>query len=197
MRRRALLALSSALLATELCSAPAVAAPCGRPDLLDAVPPDGAENVPTNARLFARYASIAEYLGEDILFTPDGEAPISVKGSFDATEGMLSVDPPEALVSGKSYSVSWPRLRGFGTANLGRGKDVNFRVGDGSDEAPPVFAGVRAVDWDVTRDQDDCTDRLERRYVFDIELEPASDDGGRDSLMLVVFQTRGPGLSAP
>ncbi len=197
MRRRALLALSSALLATELCSAPAVAAPCGRPDLLDAVPPDGAENVPTNARLFARYTSIAEYLGEDILFTPDGEAPISVKGNFDATEGMLSVDPPEALVSGKSYSVSWPRLRGFGTANLGRGKDVSFRVGAGSDEAPPMFAGVRAVDWDVTRDQDDCTDRLERRYVFDIELEPASDDGGRDSLMLVVFQTRGPGLSAP
>lgn len=197
MRRRALLALSSALLATELCSAPAVAAPCGRPDLLDAVPPDGTENVPTNARLFARYTSIAEYLGEDIIFTPDGEAPISVKGNFDATEGMLSVDPPEALVSGKSYSVVWPRLRGFGTANLGRGKDVSFRVGDGSDEAPPMFAGVRAVDWDVTRDQDDCTDRLERRYVFDIELEPASDDGGRDSLMLVVFQTRGPGLSAP
>ncbi len=191
-------ALSScALLAAVLLPAPAGAAPCGRPDLLDAVPPDGAEGVPTNARLFARYATIAEYVNEDITFTPEGEAPLTVKGNFDSTEGLLSVDPPDALISGKSYTVSWPRLRGFGTANLGRGKDVTFRVGSNSDETPPDFAGVRAVDWDVTRDQDDCTDRLEKRYVFDLELGPASDDGGRDSLMLVVFQTRGPGLAAP
>jgi MYXO-CTERM domain-containing protein len=198
VRRRALFALSfAALLAVELSSAPAAAAPCGRPDLLDTAPPDGAQNVPTNARLFARYTSIAEYLGEDIVFTPEGETPITVKGDFDATEGLLSVEPPQALLPGKSYAVSWPRLRGFGTANLGRGKDISFVVGTASDEAPPTFAGVRTVDWDVTRDQDDCTDRLERRYVFDIGLEPASDDGGRESLMLVVFQTRGPGLAAP
>ncbi|MEZ4220438.1 MAG: Ig-like domain-containing protein [Polyangiaceae bacterium] len=196
MRRRTLLLVTLSFATVSIASA-SHAAPCGRPDLIDTVPPDGAAAVPLNAKLFARYATIAEYLNEDIVFTPDGEAPITVKGVFDSTEGLLSIEPPVALSSGARYKISWPRLRGISTASLGRGAEVEFTAGAGTDDEPPSFVGIDSVDWDVTRDQDDCTDRLEQRYVFDLRLGPASDDGGRDSLLLVVFQTKGPGLTAP
>src|SRR5689334_3151524 len=44
----------------------AFADPCGHPDLLEAFPPDGAGDVPLNARLSARYASTAEYVDEEV-----------------------------------------------------------------------------------------------------------------------------------
>lgn len=172
-------------------------AACNRPDIEFAVPPDGAESVPPNAKLFARYRSNAEYTGEDIVLTEGSGEPVVSSGDWSSTETLLSVAPD--LKPGASYQVEWPRLRGVNSASLGRGKTVAFEVGATPDDAAPVFSGLSAVDWDVDRERDDCTDNLEERYVFDFELGEASDDGGRESLMVLLFQTKGPRVkgSAP
>jgi hypothetical protein len=182
-----------ALAAVQLVALGAGAAPCNRPDLVHAWPPDGAEGVPTDATLFAKYASTAEYLGEDVLLRHAGlERPLTA--SFDRVEGMLSVLPPDGLEPGGEYELEWPELRGLGTASLGRGRSVAFRVGPGPDVEAPRFGGVVGIEWDLDRERDACTDRLEERYVFELDLGEASDDGGRESLALVVFQTRGPSV---
>ena len=124
MKRTAALAVAVASLGSA-----ASAAPCARPDLLDALPPDGASGVPTNAFLFAHYASTAEYLGEEVILTPEGEAPQSLTAGFDSAEGMLSITP--TLEPNQSYTLEWPALRGLNTANKGRAQTVTFTVGDG------------------------------------------------------------------
>ncbi len=179
-------------------SAAAAAAPCNRPDVLDTMPPDGAEAVPTNAVLFARYAPSAEYLDEEITLEHVGVGEQTFTGTFAANEGLVSIDPG-GLVPGDEYKISWPRLRGLSTANLGKGKEVSFTVGTGPDEAAPAFDGLTGLDWDFVREKDDCTDSQEERFAFDLDLGARSDDGGVESLTLLVFQTRGPNIdpSAP
>jgi uncharacterized protein (TIGR03382 family) len=190
--RRATLASSLAACFVVLAGAgSAAAAPCNKPDLRDAMPPDGATNVPINATLSARYATNAAYLGEEVLLEHVGVDEISVVPTWNEAEGILSFSPEPPLVPGDSYVVTWPRLRGLNAANLGKGATVDFTVGTANDEQAPDFAGLTAVDWTVDRYDDDCTDSLEDRYLFDFELAPASDDGGRESLTLLVFQTRG------
>jgi hypothetical protein len=83
-------------------------------------------------------------------------------------------------------------LRGIATASLGRGRTITFTAGSREDMKAPTFGGVKSVDWDVDRRTDECTDTVEDRLKFDIKLGKASDDGGRDLLTLVVFQTAGP-----
>jgi len=181
------LALSALLLAARADAA------CNRPDLEFAVPPDAAEDVPPNAKLFARYRATAEYLDEDVTLTgPGGE--LTLTGEWSSPETLLSVSPK--LEPGESYTVEWPALRGFSTASKGKGGSVSFTVGTTPDQEAPIFSGLSDVSWDVDRDRDDCTDSLEDRYVFDFELGEASDDGGRDSLMVVLFQTKGPDISS-
>jgi hypothetical protein len=53
------------------------------------------------------------------------------------------------------------------------------------------------VAWDLERERNNCTDDLEDRFVFDLDLGPAADDGGRESLALMVFQTAGPQVQGP
>ncbi|HEV8244210.1 MAG TPA: hypothetical protein VGP93_00440, partial [Polyangiaceae bacterium] len=172
----------------------ASALPCASSDVLDTMPPDGAEHVPVNATLSARYTQSAEYLGEDVVLeSANGDQTIEL-ATFDSAEGLLSITPSTALVPGDPYTVHWPGLRGRNTASVGRGKDATFFVGNGEDTGPPSFEGLRRVDWDVARESDDCTDTLEDRYVFDLDLGTADDDGGRESLALLVFQTKGPSV---
>jgi hypothetical protein len=52
------------------------------------------------------------------------------------------------------------------------------------------------VSWNVSRETDSCTNDIDERYVFDLGLGAATDDGGRDSLTLLVFQTAGPDIDA-
>ena len=186
-------ALVLVLLSAVLVSQRAVAA-CNKPDLLDAVPPNGASDVPKNAKLFARYASNADYLDEPITLEEVGQGEQTLGGAWNPAETLLSVAPD--LHPGSQYTVKWPRLRGVNSANLGRSKDVDFTVGDLLDEQAPEFQGLTGVDWDVGREKDECTDSLEERYTFQFDLGAASDDGGRDSLMLVVFQTQGPHIAS-
>jgi uncharacterized protein (TIGR03382 family) len=184
------------LLATFALTGAARAQTCPRPDLLDALPPDGAEQVPTNAHLVARYATNAEYLGESILFGVLGEEPFALVGAFNAADGLVEVIPPGPLRPFTDYGIEWPALRGLGTASLGTGRFVSFRTSDAEDEAPPRFEGVSEVRWSVDRFRDPCTKRREERFAFELELAPVTDDAGRDLLTLVVFQTRGPTIDA-
>ena len=169
----------------------AAAAPCGRPDLLETFPADGATDVPVNVRLSARYAATAEYVNEEVTLEHVGFETEAPRVTFDPTEGRLSFEPSLPLVPGDSYVIRWPALRGLTTAGAGKGAEVKFTAGSTQDVEPPLFGGVRAITWDVERIDDDCTDSLEDRFVFDLSLDHAADDGGRGMLTLLVFQSKG------
>jgi len=175
----------------------AASASCGRPDLIDSVPADGAADVPQNASFFAHYDPSAEYVDETVVVDdPSGTStdfddktnPTIVV--WDGTQGLLKLSLPAPLQPG-TYRVTWPSLRGLDTAAPGEGGTVSYTVGTTVDAAPPVFTGVTSLGWDLERRENDCTNALEDRMVFDLGLAPASDDGGRDGLTLVVFQTAG------
>ena len=174
-------------------SAHAVADECGRPNLLDTFPPEHAVNVPTNATLTAHYAATAEYSNEPVTLERTGAATETLDATFDATQGLLQATPHE-LVAGSDYVVSWPALRGVGTASLGSSANIAFSVGTGPDTRTPTFDGLASVDWDVSRRHDACTGSIEERFVFDLTPGHVEDDFGRDELSLVVFQTRGPAM---
>ena len=174
-------------------AAPARATTCARPDVLDAVPPDGAADVPPNASLFAHYDASAEYGGEDVVLTPPEGVAEVVKVTWDGTQGLLTFAPEAPLAPG-SYTLAWPSLRGLNSAALGKGAVVHFTVATTDDVTPPDFAGLTGVTWDLERETNDCTDSLENRFVFTLALAPADDDGGRDGLTLVVFQSSGSGV---
>jgi len=118
-----------------------------------------------------------------------------VDAEWSPATGLLTVTPPEGLAPGDEYTMEWPRLRGLGTASLGRGLSATFTVGAGPDEAPPRFDGLDRVEWDLERERDDCTESLEERFVFDLLPGDAGDDFPRELLVLHVFQTRGPDVT--
>ena len=152
-----------------------------------------ATNVPPNASLFAHYAASAQYLGEPVLLSaPDGVSGEPVAAVFDPTEGLLTFTPPAPFAPG-AFTIQWPALHGLAAAAAGLGATVNFTVGTVDDVTPPVFDGVTGVTWDLERRDNDCTKSIEDRMVFELTLAPADDDGGRDGLTLIVFQTAGSG----
>ena len=106
---------------------------------------------------------------------------------------MLTFTPTSALAVG-DYVLVWPTLRGLNNAAPGLGATVHFTVGSTEDEGAPTFDGLTGVTWDLERKKNDCTDSLENRFVFTLALAPADDDGGRDNLTLVVFQSSGSGV---
>jgi hypothetical protein len=186
--------LACALAFAAVLGAPAsralASSACGKPDLLDTIPADTAPNVPPNGALSAHYDISAEYLGEDVVLTPPGGGDEVIKVTFDSTQGLLTFKPPTPLQPGL-YKLAWPSLRGLNAAAPGKGATITFTVGAQPDVAAPVFEGLTAVRWDLERQKNDCTDSIESRMVFKFDLAPADDDGGRDGLTLVVFQTAG------
>jgi hypothetical protein len=165
---------------------------CGRPDLLETLPRDNAQGVPTNATLVAHYAASAEWDREQVAVTLNG---VTVEGEpvWDGTQGLLKFKPAAPLEAG-DYLVVWPTLRGLNTAAPGLGATVHLTVGSIEDVTPPTFEGLTGVTWDLERKKNDCTDSLENRFVFTLALAPGDDDGGRDNLTLVVFQSSGSGV---
>jgi len=191
-------AVMKTLLAAVAVLIPAAATgqTCGAPDLLTAVPPDGAVLVPVDAPLHAFYAAAAIYQDEPIVLDlPDGTQQALV-GAFDLAEGNLTLTPPDALAPLSTYTVHWPELRGTTSGGKGLGKKITFTTGAGPDVSPPSFAGATTLAWDWVRENDDCTDKIEDRLAFDVSLGEASDDGGRDGLTLILSQTTGPLLAA-
>lgn len=171
---------------------PAVADDCGRPNLKASFPPDGASSVPLNATLSASYAESAEYLNEPVTLTSD-TAERSLSARFDSSERRLIVDAP-GLDPDTHYTLAWPALRGISTAGHGSTKSVSFTTGDTPDATPPAFEGITRLDWDLVHPRDECTDDLEPRLRFDFIFGAASDDGGTDSLELLLFQSKGGAL---
>jgi hypothetical protein len=169
---------------------------CTSPDLIETIPESGATNVPTNAMLFARYVTIAQYLDEPVLFEHPAGVETTVPATFDDTSGLLQITPPMPLTPGDAYVVHWPTLRGIDTATLGSTADLSFTAGSEEDVTPPTFDGITSVTWDVSRTSDSCTGSIDQRYVFTLGLGTAADDGGRDSLTLLVFQTAGSTVDA-
>ena len=73
-------------------------AQCGKPDLVDMVPPDGATGVPLNAKLGAHYAAAAEYLGEDVVLVhPDGSEQLVAATFWDIDRAAAAVTPTAPL----------------------------------------------------------------------------------------------------
>jgi hypothetical protein len=174
-----------------VCAAPrARALPCNTPELLFTLPREGATGVATNATLVAGYASSTDYLGEEVLLIPATGDPLPLPATFDRAQRRLTVQP-EGLTPGAVYSVRWPGLRGVDTASPGIGREVRFTVGAGPDVEPPRFDGVGAIRWEWVRARNNCNDELEDRFVFDLELGQAADDGGREALALRLFQRSG------
>jgi hypothetical protein len=174
---------------------------CIDPDLLETIPADMATGVPTNASLFARYQTNAQYEQEPVTMDQFHMGTEVVTGqaiaaTFDPTSGLLQITPPALLTPLDSYVVHWPALRGIDTATLGTSADQHFTAGTIEDTQAPTFAGLSSVSWNVSRQTDSCTNDIDQRYVFDLGLGAAADDGGRDSLTLLVFQTAGPGVDA-
>ncbi len=102
MRRSALVACACAVAFALLAPfAPAARAQqCGRPDVLDTVPPDLATDVPPNASLTAHYDPSAEYLGEDVVLTPMGGVDEVVTATFDDTQGLADLRAARAARAG-------------------------------------------------------------------------------------------------
>lgn len=180
-------------IAAAATAAPAArAGQCGKPDLVDMVPPDMATGVSLNARLGAHYAASADYLGEEVVLVHPDTNEESLAATWDPSETLLSVTPTAPLEPSAAYTIRWPALRGLNAAAPGLGGNASFTTGVGDDVAAPIFAGVAAVSWDLERAADDCVDDLVERFVFDIQLGAVSDDGGRAGLTLLLFQTDGP-----
>jgi hypothetical protein len=170
-----------------------LAAPCGRPDVDATYPPNGVVDVPRNAMLSAHYSAPAEYVDEVVtLVGPMGDVALEV--FFDRAESMLRAQPLNELGSG-SYVVTWPGLRGVATSR-GLGQSAEFSVGTRNDVESPRFAGLDGIDWDLLREEDECTETHEDRFWFDLDLGSVSDDLAPKLLSVIVFETRGPSSGA-
>ncbi|HEX6277765.1 MAG TPA: hypothetical protein VFZ53_32205 [Polyangiaceae bacterium] len=186
-----------AVVAVAFAARVAAAAPCGQPDVDDTFPPHESEDVPANATLSAHYSAPADYDDEAVTLTgPAGDVPVEVL--YDTAESMLRAAPRAELAAG-AYELMWPALRGVGESR-GRGRTVTFSVGAARDTEAPRFSGLTRLTWDLSREQDPCTDSLEDRFWFELGLGAATDDAPASLLAVVVFETRGgnkTGSSAP
>lgn len=185
-----------AIVAIVAIAFPARATTCAEPNLIDSFPTDGAKGVPLNAQLTAHYDATAQYLNEDVTLEEGTDGAESVPVVFDQADGLLTVTPPNDLQPNGDYTIAWPKLHGIGTASSGRGKTVHFTTGTADDDAPPSFSGLASVTWDVRREEDDCTNALEERFIFNVTPGKAADDSGTDSLVLVVYQSSGGDVAA-
>jgi hypothetical protein len=177
------------LIGLSLAPRGAIAAPCGRPDVDATYPPNGSVEVPPNATLSAHYGAPADYVDEVVTLTgPAGAVPVDI--FFDQAESMLRAQPPTELDQG-SYIVTWPGLRGTAT-NRGLGLTAEFTVGSTRDVEAPRFSGLGGIEWDLSREEDECTETHEDRFWFELDLGSVSDDRASSFLSVIVFETRGP-----
>jgi hypothetical protein len=186
--RAAAVARLTLIFALGLVPGVALAAPCGQPNVDHTFPPNGSESVPPNATLAAHYSAPADYVDETVSLTgPAGDVAVDV--FYDEAESMLRAQPRAELAEGH-HEIAWPALRGVAT-NRGLGLTTEFSVGSVRDEAAPRFSGLTRIEWDLSREQDPCTDSLEDRFWFELGLASATDDLPANLLAVVVFETRG------
>ncbi len=184
------LVLGAITIAFWLVAEPVHAQSCAKPDALEGFPAYGSAGVPLNAILSAHYFASAEYDAEPVVLEEIGGERREALGSFNPSEGLLSLDPAGFLKLGMQYVVEWPALRGIGSASRGKSLKVNFSVGNQSDNAPPDFPGIESVHYRLERDQDGCAETVQDRFVFELKLGQPSDETSNQDLTLVVFQTK-------
>jgi hypothetical protein len=190
-RRSRATAVTLALASVAL---PAVAEPCGTPEVSASFPPDGATAVPANATLSASYGAPIDFDDEVVVLTgAAGDVPLEMFRS--ESENTLHAVPLAPLDAG-SYLLEWPALRGVGTGR-GRARSISFEVDGTSDVEAPSFQGLSGVTWDLSREDDPCTDALTDRLVFELSFGKAGDDRDTALLQTLVFETERPGEPAP
>jgi methionine-rich copper-binding protein CopC len=183
-----------ATLAVAALSRTVAAEPCGTPEVSASFPPDGATAVPANATLSASYGAPIDIDDEVVVLGgPFGSVPVDM--FRNESENTLHATPLSPLEAG-SYVLEWPALRGVGTGR-GRALSVSFEVDGSNDVDTPSFQGLRAVSWDLSREDDPCTDALTDRLVFELSFGNASDDRDTALLQTLVFETERPGEPAP
>jgi hypothetical protein len=129
---------------------------------------------------------------DEVVSVTDAEGnAVEVTPVFDEADSLLRITPSAPLAPGP-HQVEWPGLRGV-AGSVGRGSRVDFTVSSAVDSEAPRFAGLTAIDWDLSRERDVCTDKLDDRFVFRLRVGKASDDAGARLLSLLVFETREPG----
>lgn len=173
-------------------TAPVRAQECAPPDLLSAVPADGAVAVPLDASFRARYAPTAVHRGEIVVLQPEGGAEQEIPAFYEAAESTLIASPTEPLPPRTRHVLRWPSLSSADGTTSGEGRVLTFSTGADVDGATPGFDGVQSMAWDVERDRDPCVDSRVERYVFDLYVGEARDDTGPGTLEALVFQTEGP-----
>src|SRR5205085_5943790 len=123
------------------------------------------------------------------LLDPSG-SEVGATVTYDDADSMLRVAPDQALAEGR-HVLDWPGLRGV-NGGSGRGRKIAFTVQSALDATPPAFVGLSGIEWDLSRERDPCLDRLDDRFVFRLQVGPASDDSGAGLLSLLAFQTVDP-----
>lgn len=210
MRRRLASGLCCLVAVVGVATATRVAkAACGTPDLVDTLPPDGSNDVPTNTPLSATYEVGATHAGEPVVVTAGPGSQRQLAASYSRSLRTLTVTlpgcapdadptcvpdpdfPNGALEPDTRYTVEWPGLRASQSVRVGGGATVTFTTGAGPDNSRPSFDGARSVDWDFEREYDSCSDTESERYVFELDLDPVTYAGGVDLLTLHVYQTAG------
>ena len=184
-------------------------AACGRPDVVDTLPPDGQALVPTNTRLSASYELGATHMGEAVMVTATPGSRHQLSASYSSALRSLLVTLPSCgegaapecapnpdfpggqLKPNTEYTVEWPGLSADAGARVGRGATVTFTSGPGPDASSPGFDGAREVRWGFEREYDSCSDTESERYVFDVRVNPPTYTGGEELLVMHVFQTVG------
>ena len=183
-------------------------AACGRPDVVDTLPPAGQTQVPTNTALSASYELGATHQGEPVLVTATPGDQHQLAASYSRALRSLVVTLPTCEGAGPDcaenpdfpggqlkpnteYTVAWPGLSGDAGGASGRGTTVTFTTGPGPDTSSPSFEGTREVRWGFEREYDSCSDTEAERYVFDVRINPPSYAGGEELLVMHVFQTVG------
>ncbi len=185
----------------------AVHAACGRPDVVDTLPPQGQTSVPTNTALSATYELGAMHQGEPVMVTVTPGSRHQLSASYSRALRSLVVTLPSCagapgcvenpdvpagqLKPATEYTVEWPALRSDADAREGLGATVTFTSGPGPDTSSPSFDGTRDVRWGFEREYDSCSDTESERYVFDVGISPPSYAGGEELLVMHVFQTVG------
>lgn len=197
--RRTRLRGGPGLCAIAICaaSANARADTCRPPDIESALPLDGAKNVPLNIVPTAQYPLTAEYDGEEVLLGTDRGALEPVPAFFSENEGILSLSLDQPFMPDTRHTIRWPGLFSVSAPIRGEGLETEFVTGDFDDVENPEFDGIRSVNYDLEREFDDCTDSNVDRFVFTVDLAPASDDGGKESLSIIILQTQGPRVDEP
>ena len=197
MRRR-LIRLGIALLLAWGTPLDIAHAACGTPDLLDTLPPDGLDAVPTNTPLSAIYELGASYQNEPVIVTAAPGTRHELQASYSRPlRTLVATFPAEAdfpgglLKPSTQYTVEWPGLRTDMLARVGQGAAATFTTGSGPDVSSPSFEGTREVRWGFEREFDSCSDTESDRYVFDVRIPPPTYAGGEELLTLHVFQTAG------